>query len=54
MATTHAFDPVVACKFGVPKGPAFGKLSAGQSAEVDGETVMPEDVSKRRLVEFSM
>ncbi|ELK53011.1 hypothetical protein D320_12985, partial [Haloferax sp. BAB-2207] len=53
-ATTRAFDPAAAREFGVPEGPAFGKLSAGQSVEVDGETVAPEDVSKERLVEFSV
>ncbi|MDB2294652.1 hypothetical protein PM085_20895, partial [Halorubrum ezzemoulense] len=53
-ATTRAFDTAAAREFGVPEGPAFGKLSAGQSVEVDGETVAPEDVSKERLVEFSV
>ncbi|ELZ83452.1 hypothetical protein C454_04042 [Haloferax gibbonsii ATCC 33959] len=51
-ATVRAFDPAAAREFGVPEGPAFGKLSAGQSVEVDGETVAPEDVSKERLIEF--
>ncbi|REA05673.1 hypothetical protein DEQ92_05195 [Haloferax sp. Atlit-6N] len=51
-ATVRAFDPAAAREFGVPEGPAFGKLSAGQPVEVDGETVAPEDVSKERLIEF--
>ncbi|POG53615.1 D-aminoacyl-tRNA deacylase [Haloferax marisrubri] len=53
-ATTRAFDPAAAREFGVPEGPAFGKLSAGQSVEIDGETVAPDDVSKERLVEFTV
>ncbi|WP_424008120.1 D-aminoacyl-tRNA deacylase [Haloferax denitrificans] len=53
-AATRAFDPAAAREFGVPEGPAFGKLSAGQSVEVDGEAVAPEDVSKERLVEFTV
>ncbi|RDZ43624.1 hypothetical protein C5B86_11315 [Haloferax sp. Atlit-19N] len=51
-ATVRAFDPAAAREFGVPEGPAFGKLSAGQPVEIDGETVAPEEVSKERLIEF--
>ncbi|WP_058827227.1 D-aminoacyl-tRNA deacylase [Haloferax sp. Q22] len=53
-AAARAFDPAAAREFGVPEGPAFGKLSAGQPVEIDGETVAPEDVSKERLVEFTV
>ena len=54
VAEETAFDPALAIDAGVPEGPAFGKLSAGQSVEVDGETVAPEDVHERRQVVFDL
>lgn len=53
-AKTRAFDPGAARERGVPEGPAFGTLSSGQEVEVDGETVHPADVSRERVVEFSV
>ncbi|MFC6730359.1 hypothetical protein ACFQDG_17040, partial [Natronoarchaeum mannanilyticum] len=50
----EAFDPELASAAGVPEGPAFGKLSNGQSVEVDGETVAPEDVRSVREEEFEV
>jgi len=44
----EAFDPERARTLGIPEGPAFGKLSAGQSVEVDGETIDPETVHVER------
>ncbi len=43
-----AFDPDRARELGVPEGPAFGKLTGGQSVEIDGETVTPEMVHVER------
>ena len=42
----------LASDLGVPEGPAFGKLSAGQSVTVDGETVSPEEVHTERTRQF--
>ena len=47
-----AFDPALAREHGVPEGPKFGRLSAGQSVEVDGETVVPGDVHVERTRRF--
>ena len=47
VARTESFDPTLAAELGVPEGPAFGRLADGQSVEVDGETVTPDDVSRR-------
>ncbi|AGN00801.1 hypothetical protein L593_04250 [Salinarchaeum sp. Harcht-Bsk1] len=54
VAEETAFDPALAIEAGVPEGPAFGKLSAGEPVAVDGETVAPEDVHERRRVEFPL
>jgi D-aminoacyl-tRNA deacylase len=53
-ATETAFDPSLARDLGVPEGPAFGELSAGQSVEVDGETVDPEAVHVERTRRFDL
>jgi D-aminoacyl-tRNA deacylase len=48
----EAFDPAAAAERGVPEGPAFGRLAAGESVTVDGRTVEPEAVhrvERRRL-----
>ncbi|MEF8851450.1 MAG: D-aminoacyl-tRNA deacylase [Haloarculaceae archaeon] len=52
LAREAAFDPDRARTLGVPEGPAFGKLSAGQPVEVDGETVHPETVHVERERRF--
>ncbi|KAB1197058.1 MULTISPECIES: D-aminoacyl-tRNA deacylase [Haloferax] len=51
-ATVSAFDPSAARERGVPEGPAFGKLSSGQSVDVEGETITPAEVSRERVIEY--
>ncbi|USZ73308.1 D-aminoacyl-tRNA deacylase [Natronosalvus halobius] len=47
-----AFDPALAREAGVPEGPKFGRLSAGEDVTVDGTTVRAEDVSRERSKSF--
>ncbi|WP_049986626.1 D-aminoacyl-tRNA deacylase [Halobellus rufus] len=53
IATREAFDPAAAAAAGVPEGPAFGRLSAGETVEVDGDEVTPADVTTSERVSFS-
>lgn len=52
VAEETAFDPALAREHGVPDGPKFGQLSAGQAVEIDGETVTPEEVHVERTRRF--
>ena len=52
VATRRTFDPAAAAEAGVPEGPAFGRLSAGDPVEVDGRTVTPEEVHTEETVSF--
>jgi D-aminoacyl-tRNA deacylase len=54
VAREAAFDPDLARTLGVPEGPAFGRLSAGQAVEVDGETIPPEAVTRERERRFPL
>ena len=54
VARETAFDPTLARDHGVPEGPKFGRLSAGQSVEVDGELVEPAAVTRDRVDEFQI
>ena len=54
VAREMAFDPGRARTLGIPEGPAFGKLSNGQSVEVNGETIPPEAVQEERERRFSL
>nr|WP_282594720.1 D-aminoacyl-tRNA deacylase [Halomarina salina] len=50
----RAFDPDLARERGVSEGPAFGRLSAGETVEVDGRVVAPADVHRERERRFSL
>ncbi|SFR37416.1 D-aminoacyl-tRNA deacylase [Halogeometricum limi] len=52
VATREAFDAAAAKSLGVPEGPAFGKLSAGKTVEIDDRTVTPGDVNSEETVVF--
>jgi D-aminoacyl-tRNA deacylase len=52
IARREAFDPDLAREAGIEEGPAFGRLSAGEVVEIDGETVRPDDVRRAREQRF--
>ena len=52
LAREEAFDPALAREAGVPEGPAFGRLAAGEAVTVDGEQVTPADVHRKRVRRF--
>ncbi len=52
VATRTAFDPELAREAGVDPGPAFGRLSAGEAVDVDGERIDPSDVRTARERRF--
>ncbi|WP_264555607.1 D-aminoacyl-tRNA deacylase [Halocatena marina] len=53
VAHRTAFSPTLAREQGVPEGPAFGRLSDGQTVEIDNTTVTPGDVRERQTYMFS-
>ena len=54
VATRERFDPAAARSRGVPEGPLFGRLAGGETVEVDGETVRPEDVTSEERETFEV
>ncbi|AKH97170.1 D-aminoacyl-tRNA deacylase [Halanaeroarchaeum sulfurireducens] len=54
VAERTAFDPEAAQAAGVPEGPKFGQLAAGQPVEVDGERISPERVQTRETRRFTV
>ena len=54
VARERGFDPAKAKTLGVPEGPAFGRLASGETVEVDGRTIPPEEVRTEREVEFEI
>ncbi|WP_324661613.1 D-aminoacyl-tRNA deacylase [Haloarcula sediminis] len=53
-AREQRFDPDLAETLGIPEGPKYGKLSAGQSVEVDGREIDPETVHSERIRRFTL
>ena len=47
-----SFDPQKAATLGIPEGPAFGKLAAGHSVEVNGRTIEPHVVEDKQVDRF--
>ncbi len=54
VARKQEFDAEKASTLGVPEGPAFGQLAAGEAVEVDGETIPPEVVHDERTRRFPL
>jgi D-aminoacyl-tRNA deacylase len=54
VASRRTFDPAAAADIGVPEGPAFGRLAAGEVVEVDGRTIEPEAVHTQETVTFQI
>ena len=52
VARETAFDPALARDLGVPEGPAFGQLSAGNAVEIDGTQITPDEVTREQIDEF--
>jgi D-aminoacyl-tRNA deacylase len=52
VARTVGFDPEKARELGVPEGPAFGRLAAGEAVDVDGERITPDAVESERVSRF--
>ncbi len=52
LAREVAFDPEKAETLGVPEGPAFGKLSTGETVTLGGREIDPEAVRTERVHEF--
>jgi D-aminoacyl-tRNA deacylase len=53
-ARERRFDPELARTAGVPEGPKFGRLSAGEPVEVDGTEIPPEAVHTQRERRFRL
>jgi len=53
-AREQRFDPDRAATLGIPEGPKYGKLSAGQPVEVDGREIDPETVHSERIRRFTL
>jgi D-aminoacyl-tRNA deacylase len=54
LARVASFDPEKAATLGVPEGPAFGRLAAGETVEVDGREVPPSAVTTERERRFPL
>ncbi len=50
----RAFDPELAHTLGVPEGPKFGALAAGEAVTVGGERIDPDVVHRERTRRFDL
>jgi D-aminoacyl-tRNA deacylase len=54
VASETTFSPQRAEEMGVPEGPKFGRLAAGESVSIDGRTIDPESVHVERERRFRL
>lgn len=54
VAQRRAFDPDAATTAGVPPGPLFGRLAAGETVSVDGERIEPASVTVDETVTYPL
>jgi D-aminoacyl-tRNA deacylase len=54
IARRDAFDPELAREAGLEAGPEFGRLSAGESVELDESVIEPDDVQSAREQRFPL
>lgn len=54
VARQTSFDPGKAATLGVPEGPKFGKLAAGEAVTVNGKTVEPHVVESQQVDRFDL
>lgn len=50
----RTFNPEAATTLGVPEGPLFGRLAAGESVTVDGRQIDPADVTADHTVTYAL
>ncbi len=48
------FDPEKAATLGVPEGPKFGRLAAGETVAVNGREITPDAVESERVERFAV
>ncbi|MCG1002363.1 MULTISPECIES: D-aminoacyl-tRNA deacylase [Halobacterium] len=53
-ATRDTFDPAAASDLGVPEGPKFGRLAAGEPVDVDGAEIRPSEVTRTETTSVSV
>lgn len=54
VASRRSFDPAAAAAKGVPEGPLFGQLAAGESVTIEGREIDPAEVTEERTVTYGL